>query len=352
MTIAVSDPLRLQVLGDIPKVNDKILTPEALGFLAFLELNFRGKRFSILLKRQRVQRQLEKGELKSVMSEIPDMSGNWSIASIPEDLEDRRVEITGPVDRKMVINALNCRAKVFMADFEDARSTTLDNIVTGQVNQCDAIRNQIDFEAENGKSYALNAKHAVLKVRPRGWHLEENNIVINAELLSASLVDFGLFFFHNAKKLLENDSGPYFYLPKRDSHFKDRLWNDVFVAAQDYLKIPQKTIKTTVLVETVFGALEMDNIIYELKDHLVALNAGRWDYIFRIIKKFRNNPSFILPDRNLVTMGTPFMKAYAIRLVEICRMRGAHAIGGMSAFIPAKDEKSNRMAQEKVKADK
>ncbi|MDO9551800.1 malate synthase A [Rhodonellum sp.] len=352
MTIAVSDTLQLKVLGEMSKAYEKILTPEALGFLAFLELKFREKRFSILVRRQRVQQQLEMGELKSVLAEIPDVSGNWRIAAIPEDLEDRRVEITGPVDRKMVINALNCGAKVFMADFEDATSPTWDNIITGQINLYDAIRNQIDFEAENGKTYALNAKHAVLKVRPRGWHLEEKNMVINGEPLSASLVDFGLFFFHNAKKLLENGSGPYFYLPKLESHFEARLWNDVFVAAQDYLKIPQKTIKTTVLVETIFGALEMDNIVYELKDHLVALNAGRWDYIFSIIKKFRNNPSFILPDRSLVTMETPFMRAYATKLVEICHARGAHAIGGMSAFIPAKDAEINRMAQEKVKADK
>lgn len=352
MTIAVTDNLKLAVLGEIPASCEHILSPEALEFLAYLELKFREKRYSILVKRQRIQDRLDRGELNQILEEIPSTDGDWKIAGVPADLEDRRVEITGPVDRKMVINALNSGSKIFMADFEDASSPTWTNMIEGQANLYDAVRNQIDFTADNGKTYRLNEAHAVLKVRPRGWHLEEKHLQINGEPLSASLVDFGLFFFHNAAELLERGSGPYFYLPKLESHLEARLWNEVFIAAQDYLGIPQKTIKSTVLIETIFGALEMDQILFELKDHIVALNAGRWDYIFSVIKKFRNHEDFVLPDRSQITMGVPFMKAYATRLVEICHKRGAHAIGGMSAFIPAKDESINTIAREKVKIDK
>ncbi|PRY84664.1 malate synthase A [Mongoliibacter ruber] len=352
MTIAITDHLKLQVSADISDEFARILTPEALEFLAYLELKFREKRYSILVKRQRQQERLDNGELSELLGELPSVSGDWQIAGVPEDLQDRRVEITGPVDRKMVINALNSGSKVFMADFEDASSPTWENMISGQVNLYDAIRRQIDYTADNGKTYSLADEIAVLKVRPRGWHLEEKHMSINGEPLSASIVDFGLYFFHNAQTLLSNGTGPYFYLAKLESHLEARLWNEVFVAAQDYMKIPQKSIKSTVLIETIFGALEMDNILFELKDHIVALNAGRWDYIFSIIKKFRNHENFILPDRGQVTMGVPFMKAYATKLVEVCHQRGAHAIGGMSAFIPAKDEKINQMARAKVKTDK
>lgn len=352
MTIAITNNLKLHVLGEIPEAYAHLLTPEALEFLAYLELRFREKRYSILVKRQRQQERIDKGEIDQLIEEIPDVSGEWKIARVPDDLEDRRVEITGPVDRKMVINALNSGAKVFMADFEDASSPTWANMLSGQANLFDAIRKQIDFTAENGKSYKLADQVAVLKVRPRGWHLEEKHMQINGEPISASLMDFGLFFFHNATHLISQGSAPYFYLPKLESHLEARLWNEVFIAAQSYLGIPQQTIKCTVLIETIFGALEMDNILFELRDHIVALNAGRWDYIFSIIKKFRNHADYILPDRSELTMAVPFMKAYATRLVEVCHQRGAHAIGGMSAFIPAKDEQVNELARKKVKIDK
>lgn len=352
MTIAITKQHKLEVSEDISEDFARILTPEALEFLAYLELKFREKRYSILVKRQRQQEKIDQGGLEDLLQDIPSVIGDWQIAGIPGDLQDRRVEITGPVDRKMVINALNSGAKVFMADFEDASSPTWKNMISGQANLFDAIRRQIDFTAENRKAYILADEVAVIKVRPRGWHLEEKHMTINGEPLSASIVDFGLYFFHNAETLLSQGTGPYFYLAKLESHLEARLWNEVFVAAQDYLKIPQKSIKSTVLIETIFGALEMDNILFELKDHIVALNAGRWDYIFSIIKKFRNYPSFILPDRGQVTMSVPFMKAYAAKLVEVCHQRGAHAIGGMSAFIPSKDEQVNQIARTKVKADK
>ncbi len=352
MTVAITNNLKLQVLGEIAESYAHLLTPEAMEFLAYLELKFTEKRYSILVKRQRQQERLDNGGLEQILAEIPNVTGGWKIAGVPEDLQDRRVEITGPVDRKMVINAMNSGAKVFMADFEDASSPTWYNMISGQANLYDAVRRNIDFIADNGKAYQLNTETAVLKVRPRGWHLEEKNLQINGEPLSASLVDFGLFFFHNAEELLARGSGPYFYLPKLEGHLEARLWNEVFIAAQDYLGIAQKSIKATVLIETIFGALEMDQILFELRDHIVALNAGRWDYIFSIIKKFRNHPDFILPDRSEVSMAVPFMKAYATKLVEVCHQRGAHAIGGMSAFIPAKDEKVNEMARQRVKIDK
>ncbi|EIM78077.1 malate synthase [Nitritalea halalkaliphila LW7] len=308
MTIPVSDTLKLKVLGEIREEYRKILTPEALEFLAFLELKFREKRYSILVKRQRTQEKIDQGQLAEVLAELPKPEGDWKVAEGPSDLQDRRCEITGPVDRKMVINALNSGAKVFMADFEDASSPSWHNLMSGQVNLFDAIRRQIDFTAPNGKTYALAEEIATLKVRPRGWHLEEKHMTLNGEPLSGSLVDFGLFFFHNAQELLSRGSGPYFYLPKLESALEAKLWNEVFIAAQDYIGIPQKTIKSTVLIETIFAALQMDGILYELKEHIVALNAGRWDYIFSVIKKFRNDPNFLLPDRMQVSMTVPFMK--------------------------------------------
>jgi len=332
---------------------DEILSENALRFVQELHLKFNEERKQLLSARKQLQKKIDQGFLPGKNEDTASVRlDDWKVGPIPADLQDRRTEITGPVDRKMVINAMNSGAKVFMADFEDATSPTWDNCMQGQINLFDAIRRQIDFTAENGKSYALGEEIATLKVRPRGWHLEEKHLQINEENISASLFDFGLYFFHNAKYLLENGSGPYFYLPKLENHLEARLWNKVFIHAQELLDIPIGSIKVTVLIETILGALEMEEIIYELRDHLSGLNAGRWDYIFSVIKKFRNNRAFILPDRGLVGMNAPFMSSYAQLLVQICHKRGAHAIGGMSAFIPAKDEAINKMAFEKVAKDK
>jgi malate synthase len=275
------------------------------------------------------------------------------VAVAPRDLEDRRVEITGPTDRKMLINALNSGARVFMADFEDANSPTWANLVEGQVNLIDAIERTLDFKSPEGKEYRLNNTVATLVVRPRGWHLEERHLEVDASPVSGSLFDFGLYFFHNARRLLEKGSGPYFYLPKLESHLEARLWNDVFNFAQDALQIPRGTIRATVLIETILAAFEMDEILYELREHSSGLNAGRWDYIFSIIKKFRNRADFVLPDRAQVTMTVPFMRAYTELLVKTCHKRGAHAMGGMAAFIPSRrDPEVNRVALAKVKEDK
>jgi malate synthase len=277
----------------------------------------------------------------------------WRVARAPKDLQDRRVEITGPTDRKMLINALNSGARVFMADFEDANSPTWSNLVEGQVNLIDAIERRIDFTSPEGKQYRLNDEVATLLVRPRGWHLDERHAHLNGRPISGSLFDFGLYFFHNANRLLGKGSGPYFYLAKLESHLEARLWNDVFNFAQDELDIPRGTIRATVLIETILGAFEMDEILYELRDHSSGLNAGRWDYIFSIIKKFRNRPEFVLPDRAQVTMTVPFMRAYTELLVKTCHRRGAHAMGGMAAFIPSRrDPEVNRVALAKVKEDK
>jgi malate synthase len=268
-------------------------------------------------------------------------------------LQNRRVEITGPVERKMMINALNSGANVFMADFEDANSPTWENALQGQINLRDAVDRTISFISPDGKQYQLNQEIATLMVRPRGWHLNERHVLIDGQPISASLFDFGLFFFHNAKKLIVNGSGPYLYLPKLESHLEARLWNDVFVMAQDELGIPRGTIKVTVLIETILAAFEMDEILYELREHIAGLNAGRWDYIFSIIKKFRKHPQFLLPDRAQVTMTVPFMRAYTELLVKTCHQRGAHAIGGMAAFIPSrKDPEVNKIALAKVREDK
>jgi malate synthase len=333
---------------------ENILTPEALEFFAALQREFNTERKNLLNERKQRQELFSNGILPDFLNETEIIrKGDWKVASIPEDLQDRRTEITGPVDRKMIINALNSGAKVFMADFEDSTSPTWENIIHGQINLYDAIRREIDFTAENGKIYSLNEKTAILKVRPRGWHLEEKNITVDGAIASASIFDFALYFFHNAKELLSRGSGPYFYLPKLESHLEARLWNSVFVNAQDLLGIPQRTIKATVLIETISAAFEMDEIIYELKDHMAGLNAGRWDYIFSIIKKFRTYSEYILPDRVQITMTVPFMSAYTDLLVQTCHKRGAHAIGGMSAFIPSrKDEEINKTAFNKVKADK
>ncbi|MFD2515124.1 malate synthase A [Pontibacter locisalis] len=333
---------------------DEILTPKALDFLEMLHLRFDDRRKELLEKRKERQNRIDAGEKLDFLSETKHVrEGDWRVGDVPKDLQMRRVEITGPVDRKMVINALNSGANVFMADFEDANSPTWENVVQGQINLRDAIRKDIDFTVHNGKVYRLKEEVAVLKVRPRGWHLNEKHLTIGGTPVSASLFDFGLYFFHNAEELLKRGTGPYFYLPKLESHLEARLWNNVFVAAQEALGIPVGTIKVTVLIETITAAFEMDEILYELRDHIVGLNAGRWDYIFSAIKKFRNREDVLFPDRTDVTMQVPFMKAYTNLLVKTCHIRGAHAMGGMAAFIPSRrDPAVNENAFRKVKADK
>lgn len=344
----------IQIHGTMHPGFDEMLTDEALEFLIQLHKNFNDKRKQLLKERVQIQQKIDQGMRPDFSKETENIrNSNWKIAPIPDDLKDRRVEITGPVDRKMVINGLNSGAKVFMADFEDANSPTWSNTIHGQINLRDAIMNTIRFENEKGKVYQLNEQTAVLKVRPRGWHLEEKHLTYHQERLAGSLVDFGLYFFHNAKRLIEKGSGPYFYLPKLENHREARLWNEVFVYAQDYLNIPRATIKATVLIETILAAFEMDEILYELKEHSAGLNCGRWDYIFSYLKKFRHDKSILLPDRADVTMTTPFMRAYSLLTIQTCHKRGAHAMGGMAAQIPVKgDSEKNESAFEKVRADK
>ncbi|MGY0693310.1 malate synthase A [Virgibacillus sp. FSP13] len=344
----------IQIKGELKTGYDEILTDEALTFLEKLHHHFDERRKSLLAIREQIQENLNKGKQLCFLAETENIrNADWSVAPIPKDLQDRRVEITGPVDRKMIINALNSGAKTFMADFEDATSPTWMNVINGQINLKDAIRRQIDFQGDNGKQYSLNEQTAVIIVRPRGWHLEEKNITINGNSLSASLVDFGLYFFHNVKELLERRTGPYFYLPKIENHLEARLWNDVFIFAQNELGISQGTIKATVLIETITAAFEMDEILYELQDHAAGLNCGRWDYIFSYIKKFQQHPEVILPDRSVVTMETPFMRAYSLLAIQTCHKRNASAIGGMAAQIPVKnDDEANQEAFQKVRSDK
>ncbi len=334
---------------------DEILTPEAISFLATLQRRFNHKRLELLARRVERQAELDSGTMPDFLPETADIrAADWKIADIPPDLEDRRVEITGPIDRKMIINALNANVKTFMADCEDSCSPTWENLVEGQVNLRDAALGTISYtNPANGKFYELAKDPAVLIVRPRGWHLDEGHMLVDGQPMSGSLFDFGLYFFHNAKNLIERDTGPYFYLPKLENHLEARLWNDVFVAAQDLLGIPQGTIKATVLIETILAAFEMDEILYELREHSSGLNCGRWDYIFSFIKKFRNNPEFVLPDRSAVTMEKHFLKSYVSLLIRTCHRRGAHAMGGMAAQIPIKnDEAANDAAMAAVKADK
>ncbi len=344
----------IEVKGSMLPGFQNILSEEALLFVSELHRKFNPRRKQLLLEREKRQKLIDSGEMPHFLQETEGVrSGEWQVNPLPDDLQDRRTEITGPVDRKMVINALNSGAKVFMADFEDANSPTWKNNLEGQINLFDAIRRQVDFTAPNGKSYKLKDQTAVLKVRPRGWHLDEKHVLVDGEPISGSIFDFGLFFFHNARQLLQNGSGPYFYLPKLESHLEARLWNEIFIEAQKKLDISQGTIKVTVLIETILAAFEMEEIIYELKEHMAGLNAGRWDYIFSIVKKFRNHPEFVLPDRAQVTMKVPFMRAYAQLLVKTCHKRGAHAMGGMSAFIPSRrDEEVNKTAFKQVKEDK
>jgi malate synthase len=335
-----------------PADND-ILSPGALAFVAKLHRELNPIRLDLLERRRVRQATLDAGALPDFLPETSGVrEGAWRVAPTPADLLDRRVEITGPVERKMMINAMNSGARVFMADFEDACSPTWANVVDGQRNLADAVRGTIELETEK-KTYRLNEETAVLVPRPRGWHLHERHVLVDGEPISASLFDFGLAFFHNAAELLERGSGPYFYLPKLESHLEARLWNDAFVLAQDELGIDQGTIRATVLIETILAAFEMDEILYELRDHASGLNAGRWDYIFSAIKKFRTRPEFVLPDRVQVTMTVPFMHAYTELLVATCHRRGAHAMGGMAAFIPSrKDAEVNEIALAKVREDK
>lgn len=334
---------------------ENILTVGALEFVASLVRAFSSARDDLLAQRYELQKRLDRGDsLQFLPNTRKIRSEDWKIAGIPQDLLDRRVEITGPVERKMVINALNSGARVFMADFEDSASPTWNLMIQGQINLFEAIRRTISFTDPNTKKdYSLNESVATLIVRPRGWHLDENHVQIDNKAAPAALVDFGLYFFHNAKELLSAESGPYFYLPKLESHLEARLWNDVFILAQDLLGLPNGTIKATVLIETITAAFEMDEILFEMRDHIVGLNCGRWDYIFSFIKKFRNTQNMILPDRAEVSMTQPLMKAYSKLLIQTCHRRGAHAMGGMAAQIPIKNNvQANEEATNKVRTDK
>jgi len=331
-----------------------LLTAEALSFVAELQRRFGPTRQKLLSRRQEVQTKLDSGYLPDFLEETRSVrQENWRVLPVPAALTDRRVEITGPVDRKMVINALNSGAKVFMADFEDSHAPTWAGTIQGQLNLRDAVRRTITFESPEGKAYRLKDSVATLMVRPRGWHLLEKHVWVDGEPVSASLFDFGLFFFHNAKEQIQRGAGPFFYLPKMESHLEARLWNDVFVFSQKQLGLPNGTIKATVLIETILAAFEMDEILFELKDHSAGLNCGRWDYIFSFIKKFRNRAEFVCPDRGTVTMTAPFLKAYSELLIQTCHRRGAFAMGGMAAQIPIKDDPAaNAEAIAKVIADK
>lgn len=355
MLEAPSKPLSISYAIGVDNTYPKILTPEAQEFLVALHEKFNTQRLALLDQRIEQQKYFDAGHTPSFPSETQSIrEGHWTAGAIPEDLQDRRVEITGPVDRKMIINALNSGAKTFMADLEDSNSPTWDNTIQGQQNLLDANKGIISLEDKNRqKSYTLNEETAVLIVRPRGLHLNERHLLINQEEASGSLVDFGLYAFHNAQILMDQGSAPYFYLPKLEHYKEARWWNEVFAFAQDYLSIPKGTFKATVLIETITASFQLDELIYELKDHIVGLNCGRWDYIFSYIKKFRNHPNFVVPNRDQVTMTVPFMDAYSKLVIQRCHKRGILAIGGMAAQIPIKnDEKANAEALEKVRMDK
>jgi len=350
-----ADRAVVEFTADIPEPARDILNPDAVELLAMLQQRFNGRRLELLAARATRQQRLDDGELPDFLPETAEIrAGDWRVAPVPADLTDRRVEITGPVDRKMIINALNAPVKCFMADFEDSCSPTWHNIMHGQVNLHDANDRTISFtNPGNGKQYALNDDIATLIVRPRGWHLTEKHCLIDGERASASIFDFALYLANNHESLKKHGTGPYFYLPKMESHLEARLWNDIFVAAQAHLGIPVGTIKATVLIETILAAFEMDEILYELRDHSAGLNCGRWDYIFSFIKKFRNHADFALPDRGVVTMDRHFLSSYVRLLIKTCHRRGAHAMGGMAAQIPIKnDPDANAEAMAKVQADK
>jgi malate synthase len=343
-----------RIVGGMTPEYASILTDQAVDFLGSLARRFEPRRQELLALRRTRQASIDAGTMPDFLPETESIRrADWKVAPIPRDLMDRRVEITGPVDRKMIINALNSGASVFMADFEDSNSPTWRNNIEGQINLRDAVNGTIAYTSPEGKQYGLNPRVAVLMVRPRGWHLVEKHFLVDGRPISGSLFDFGLFFFHNVHALLRKGSGPYFYLPKMESHLEARLWNDVFEYAQRHLGIPQGTIRATVLIETILGAFEMDEILYELREHSAGLNCGRWDYIFSFIKKFRNQPSFVLPDRAQVTMERHFLASYVKLLIETCHSRGIHAMGGMAAQIPIKnDPEANEAALAKVRADK
>lgn len=345
----------LEIQGTIQPGFEEILTLEAQQFIADLHVSFNARRKELLKQREERQEAIDNGSFPDFLEATKEIrASDWTVAPLPEDLLDRRVEITGPVDRKMIINALNSGAKVFMADLEDSNSPNWENTIQGQINLRDAINKTITFtHPVKQKVYQLNDEVATLMVRPRGWHLEEKHLLLNGEPMSGSLVDFGLYFFHNVKSLLANNTGPYFYLPKLESHLEARLWNDVFVLAQTKLDIPQKTIKATVLIETILASFELHEILFELKDHSAGLNCGRWDYIFSFIKKFKKYKDFILPNRAQVGMSTHFMSAYSQSVIQVCHKRGVHAMGGMAAQIPIKnDPEANQAALDKVRNDK
>ena len=345
----------VDVRGAMDSGFDGILTPQALGFVASLHQAFNLTRLELLGAREIRQAEFDAGARPDILAETAGVrDGDWSVSPVPQDLQDRRVEITGPVDRKMIINALNSGASVFMADFEDATTPTWSNLLEGQLNLRDANARSIDFDdPQSGRHYELTDEIATLIVRPRGWHLSEKHVLIDGEPASASLFDFGLYFFHNARNLIDRGSGPYFYLPKLESHLEARLWNEVFIAAQDSLGIPHGSIKATVLIETILAAFEMDEILYELREHSAGLNCGRWDYIFSFIKKLRNDPGCVLPDRGDVSMTRHFMRSYSLLAIKTCHHRSAHSIGGMAAQIPIRnDEQANEAALAKVRADK
>jgi malate synthase len=351
---AGSHPRGVDVVGPVSSEFAEILTPAALALVAKLAREFGATLDELMSARAERQEQIDAGAMPDFLSATESVrNAGWSVASIPDDLRDRRVEITGPVDRKMVINALNSGANVFMADFEDSNSPTWHNTVQGQINLRDACAGTITFTNPQGKHYALGDRTATLMVRPRGWHLVDKHVRVDGRPVPAALLDFGLFFFHNARTLLDSGTGPYFYLPKLENHLEARLWNEVFLLAQAELGVPRGSIRATVLLETILAAFEMDEILYELRDHSAGLNCGRWDYIFSIIKKFRNHGQFTLPDRARVTMTAHCMRSYSLLAIQTCHRRGIHAIGGMAAQIPIKnDPQANEQALESVRADK
>jgi malate synthase len=345
----------LEIFAPSHPQQDAVLTRPALQFLMELHRRFNPRRLELLAAQNERQKRLDAGERPDFLPETRQIRETaWTVAPIPKDLLDRRVEITGPVDRKMIINALNSGASVFMADFEDSNTPTWMNQIEGQANLMDAVRRTITYsDPTSGKKYALNERTAVLLVRPRGWHLDELHVFVDGQPMSGSLFDFGLYFFHNAKELMDRGTGPYFYLPKMESHLQARLWNDVFVFAQNQLGIPQGSIRATVLIETILAAFEMHEFLWELRDHSSGLNCGRWDYIFSFIKKFSHDPHAVLPDRAQVTMSTHFLSSYAKLLIQTCHRRNIHAMGGMAAFIPIKsDPAANEKALALVRADK
>ncbi|MFH0515567.1 malate synthase A [Streptomyces sp. M41] len=358
MSAPAPSPLAIVDAEPLPR-QEEVLNEAALAFVAELHRRFTPRRDELLARRAQRRAEIARTSTLDFLPETAAIRADdsWKVAACPPALQDRRVEITGPTDRKMTINALNSGARVWLADFEDASAPTWENVILGQINLIDAYTRNIDFtDPKSGKSYALRANDelATVVMRPRGWHLNERHLQIDGEQVPGAFVDFGLYFFHNAQRLLDLGKGPYFYLPKTESHLEARLWNDVFVFAQDYVGIPQGTIRATVLIETITAAYEMEEILYELRDHASGLNAGRWDYLFSIVKNFRDGGAkFVLPDRNAVTMTAPFMRAYTELLVRTCHKRGAHAIGGMAAFIPSRrDAEVNKVAFEKVRADK